>query len=233
MREILLILFLISCWIFAVEPNMLRTTEYEIEFNELAGKRAVLAGDFHFRNKNRVRKVVEKINEQNADYIFYIGDYTESVPEKYVIEKLSKVNAPVFSVLGNHDLSEEFSKLPNLLNNSNLEKDTITVAGLNYYTPDISKALENASKPIILLSHNPDIYKKVPKKVKLILSGHTHGGQVTLFGKPFVTISKYKFGKGKINKRLVITGGTGTSIIPARLFNPPEITIIKFIPEKE
>ena len=59
---------------------MLCTTKYKVEFEELAGKKAVLAGDFHFKSKHRVQSVVKKINEQNADYIFYIGDYTEKVP---------------------------------------------------------------------------------------------------------------------------------------------------------
>ena len=210
---------------------MLKTTTYRIEFNELAGKKAILAGDFHFKSKHRVKQVVQKINEQNADYIFYVGDYTKRIPANYVIEELSKVNAPVFSVLGNHDMPEEFTNLPNLLNNRNIKTDGITIAGVEYYNPNIQKALEQSKDPVILLSHNPDIYPKVPKRVKLILSGHIHGGQVTLFGRPFITPSAYGFGKGIINNRLIITGGTGTNIIPARLFNPPEITVIEFIPE--
>ncbi len=229
MREILLILFLITCWIFFIEPQLLQTTIYNVEMEQLAGKKAILAGDFHFTSKKRVKQVVKKINEQQADYIFYIGDYTEKIPPNYVIDELSKVNAPVYSVLGNHDSAKDFAKLPNLLNNRNISTDGVTIAGITYFNPDISKALENAKGPIILLSHNPDVYpNKVPERVKLILSGHTHGGQITLFGKPFITTSKYRYGKGFINNRLIITGGTGTIIIPARLFNPPEITVIKF-----
>ena len=228
MREILLILILITGWMFAVEPVMLTTKTYRTEFKELAGKKAVLAGDFHFKSKHRVRQVVDKINAQNADLVFYIGDYTEKVPADYVIEQLLSVNAPACFVLGNHDMPEDYKSLPNLLNNRHIEKDGITIAGVDYYNPDIEKALSNAKDPVILLSHDPDILPKVPERVRLILSGHTHGGQVTLFGRPFITPSKYRFGKGIINNRLVITGGTGTSIIPARLFNPPEITVIEF-----
>ena len=228
MREIFLISILIIGWIFAVEPNMLCTKTYGIEFKELAGKKAVLAGDFHFKSKHRVERVIKKINEQHADFVFYTGDYTEKVPADYVIEKLLSVNAPACFVLGNHDMPEDYKSLPNLLNNRHIEKDGITIAGVDYYNPDIEKALSNAKNPVILLSHNPDILPKVPKRVRLILSGHTHGGQVTLFGRPFVTPSKYGFGKGIINNRLVITGGTGTSVVPARLFNPPEITVIEF-----
>ena len=197
---------------------MLTTKTYRTEFKELAGKKAVLAGDFHFKSKHRVRQVVDKINAQNADLVFYIG----------VIEQLLSVNAPACFVLGNHDMPEDYKSLPNLLNNRHIEKDGITIAGVDYYNPDIEKALSNAKDPVILLSHDPDILPKVPERVRLILSGHTHGGQVTLFGRPFITPSKYRFGKGIINNRLVITGGTGTSIIPARLFNPPEITVIEF-----
>ena len=213
---------------FAVEPVMLTTKTYRTEFKELAGKKAVLAGDFHFKSKHRVRQVVDKINAQNADLVFYIGDYTEKVLADYVIEQLLSVNAPACFVLGNHDMPEDYKSLPNLLNNRHIEKYGITIAGVDYYNPDIEKALSNAKDPVILLSHDPDILPKVPERVRLILSGHTHGGQVTLFGRPFITPSKYRFGKGIINNRLVITGGTGTSIIPARLFNPPEITVIEF-----
>lgn len=228
MREILLIFIIIICWIFAVEPSMLIVKTYKLAFPELAGKKAILAGDFHFKSKNRIRRVVQKINEQNPDYIFYIGDYTEKIPAEYVVDELKKVNAPAFSVTGNHDMAEDFKNMPNLLDNRNIKTDGITIAGVDYYNPDIPRALEDTRGPVILLSHNPDIIKKVPDSVNLVLSGHTHGGQVTLFGRPFFTPSKYGFGKGVINNRLIITGGTGTSIIPARLFNPPEITVIEF-----
>lgn len=228
MRELLLISILILCWIFAVEPAMLNTVTYKIPLKELAGKKAVLAGDFHFTGKHRVKKVVEKINAQNADYVFLIGDYTEKIPAEYIVQEFNKINAPIFSVSGNHDMPEDLNKFPNLLDNRNIKLDGVTIAGVDYFSPDIKKAIKETNPPVILLSHDPDIIKKVPSRVNLILSGHTHGGQITLFGRPFFTPSKYGFSKGVINNRLVITGGTGTSIIPARLFNPPEITVIEF-----
>ncbi len=212
----------------AVEPNTLRVVTYSYNIENLSGKKAVLAGDFHFKNKKRILKVVEKINEQNPDYVFYVGDYTDKIPADYVIKELSKVEGEIYSVLGNHDDEFEFSTMPNLLDNRHITKNGVTIAGVDYYNPDISKAIGNSGQPIILLSHNPDIINKVPERVNLILSGHTHGGQVTLFGKPFVTPSKYGFGKGLVQNRMIITGGIGTSIIPMRLFNPPEITVIEF-----
>lgn len=228
MRGLLLILILISSWMFAFEPNMLKVVTYSYNLENLSGKKAVLAGDFHFKNKKRIAKVVEKINEQNPDYVFYIGDYTDKVPADYVVKALSSVKGEIYSVLGNHDDEFEFKNMPNLLNNRHITKNGITIAGIDYYNPDISKAIGNSEQPIILLSHNPDVINKVPEQVNLILSGHTHGGQVTLFGKPFVTPSKYRFGKGLIKNRMIITGGVGTSIIPMRLFNPPEINVIEF-----
>lgn len=83
--------------------------------------------------------------------------------------------------------------------------------------------------PVLLLAHEPDIFPKVPTRVALTLAGHTHGGQirVPLIWPRFVP-SRYgaRFAYGHIvenDRHLVVSGGLGTSIIPARLGVPPEI----------
>lgn len=85
--------------------------------------------------------------------------------------------------------------------------------------------------PVILLAHEPDIFPKVPERVSLTLSGHTHGGQVNLFGWTPVVPSKfgsrYVYGhKVEENRHLIVSGGLGCSIAPIRFGSPPEILVI-------
>jgi uncharacterized protein len=82
--------------------------------------------------------------------------------------------------------------------------------------------------PIILLAHEPDIAVRVPARVALQLSGHTHGGQVRLFGWSPVTPSgpKLVYGHVRMNCDVVISGGLGCSIMPFRIGVPPEIVLV-------
>ncbi|MDX8441568.1 metallophosphoesterase [Mesorhizobium australafricanum] len=82
--------------------------------------------------------------------------------------------------------------------------------------------------PVILLAHEPDIFPKVPGRVSLTLSGHTHGGQVRLFGYSPVVPSdfgnRYAYGHVVENDRnLIVSGGLGFSIAPIRFGVRPEI----------
>jgi predicted MPP superfamily phosphohydrolase len=82
--------------------------------------------------------------------------------------------------------------------------------------------------PVILLAHEPDIAMRVPARVALQLSGHTHGGQVRLFGWSPVAPSgpKLVYGHVRINCDVVISGGLGCSIMPFRIGVPPEIVLV-------
>lgn len=83
--------------------------------------------------------------------------------------------------------------------------------------------------PVLLLAHEPDIFPEVPSRVALTLAGHTHGGQIRV---PFLwerfVPSRYgaRFAYGHVvesERHLIVSGGLGTSIVPARLGVPPEI----------
>jgi predicted MPP superfamily phosphohydrolase len=83
--------------------------------------------------------------------------------------------------------------------------------------------------PVVLLVHEPDIFPRVPERVAITLAGHTHGAQirVPLIWPSFVP-SAYgaRFAYGHVvenNRNLVVSGGLGTSIVPARFGVPPEI----------
>lgn len=94
----------------------------------------------------------------------------------------------------------------------------------------------NDNAPVILLAHEPDIFPRVPARVALTLSGHTHGGQVRLFGYSPVVPSRYgnRFAYGHVvepapagtPRHLVVSGGLGCSIAPVRAGVPPEITLV-------
>jgi predicted MPP superfamily phosphohydrolase len=82
--------------------------------------------------------------------------------------------------------------------------------------------------PVILLAHEPDVAARVPARVALQLSGHTHGGQVRLLGWSPVTPSgpKLVYGHIRMNCDIVISGGLGCSTMPLRLGVPPEIVLV-------
>src|SRR3989440_212749 len=77
--------------------------------------------------------------------------------------------------------------------------------------------------PVILLAHEPDVAKRVPRRVALQLSGHTHGGQVRLLGWSPITPSGPELAYGHIRKNcdVIVSGGLGCSIMPFRLGVPP------------
>lgn len=86
--------------------------------------------------------------------------------------------------------------------------------------------------PVILLAHEPDIFPQVPERVSLTLSGHTHGGQVRIFGYAPIVPSRYgnRFVYGHIvedGRHLIVSGGLGMSILPVRFGSPPEIVLIE------
>ncbi|MER9304785.1 metallophosphoesterase [Mesorhizobium sp. M0293] len=87
------------------------------------------------------------------------------------------------------------------------------------------------TSPIILLAHEPDIFPKVPRRVSLTLSGHTHGGQIRLFGYSPVVPSRFgnRYAYGHVvenDRNLIVSGGLGFSILPVRFGMRPEILSI-------
>jgi predicted MPP superfamily phosphohydrolase len=90
----------------------------------------------------------------------------------------------------------------------------------------LAKVTDDA--PVILMAHEPDVATRVPPRVALQLSGHTHGGQVRLFGWSPVSTSGRQLIYGHIRRHcdIVISGGLGCSIMPFRLGIPPEIVLV-------
>ena len=82
--------------------------------------------------------------------------------------------------------------------------------------------------PVILLAHEPDVARRVPPRVALQLSGHTHGGQVRMLGWSPVSPSgpRLAYGHVRMNCDIIVSGGLGCSILPFRLGVPPEIVLV-------
>jgi hypothetical protein len=161
----------------------------------------------------------------------------------------------IYAILGNHDLAVGAGEVTRALNangipvlrNSNMPLDfgggRIWVAGLDdvvqgYPTPGLAMppSIRNRpNEPIVLLCHAPDyadelIKRPSGKSVSVMLSGHTHGGQVRLpfFGAIELPIWGRKYVEGAFNLgglQLYVNRGIGTIGVPFRLNCPPEITV--------
>lgn len=117
--------------------------------------------------------------------------------------------------------------------------EKISILGIDYITflkknTDKLKTKNNKSVFKILLSHYPEVVSDFKGQADLILAGHTHGGQITLFGKPLIVRSKlkrsYVKGKSKHGETvLYVSKGCGVSrYIPLRFFSTADITMIKY-----
>lgn len=85
--------------------------------------------------------------------------------------------------------------------------------------------------PVIMLAHEPDVFHRMPRRVSLTLSGHTHGGQVQFLGVAPIVPSRfgrrYVYGHVREAERdLIVSGGLGCSGLPIRFGRPPEVPII-------
>lgn len=172
-----------------------------------------------------------------ADIVIIGGDLREKgVPIERVKENIEslKIIGPVYFVWGNNDYEGEYRDLDALLLDLNVkildntaaafesaEGEKLIIAGVDDVGLErdrLDLALNDAEQGwfTILVSHNPAIIKKVTPedKISLVLSGHTHGGQIRIFG-----FGPYK--KGGIEKKagtvMLISNGFGTTGIPLRL----------------
>ncbi|MCJ7508816.1 MAG: metallophosphoesterase [candidate division Zixibacteria bacterium] len=228
--------------------------------------KVVQVSDLHIRRwGNREKELVSLIQKLNPDLIFITGDFASNNrgidPALKVMERITQ-GRRVIAVLGNNDHEFRSQKLDTerlirgleksgvllLLNRSiklKRQENSVFVIGLddNYlWKDDLFKATDNLTSKggKILLDHSPDIVTKVELNgINLVLSGHTHGGQVKLplIGAIYTNRacnSVFKFVSGLYyyqNTKLYVNPGIGMSFFPVRFLCRSEITIFKF--EKE
>jgi predicted MPP superfamily phosphohydrolase len=231
----------------------------------LDGVKMGVIADFHagaFTTREDILQAISIVNEERPDLIALLGDYVDGAyshsrknVEKgsYVFDALKRLKAPlgIYAVLGNHDhwtdaalVRKKLSRLPLvILNNQNVSLGNgLAVAGVDDFwegPSDPFKAIRNLSTEsvIIMLSHNPDvnIQLKGDKQVRLVMSGHTHGGQIRIpftNWAPWVPCSwKYRGSSGLIRETqhrwTFLTKGVGTFFVPVRLACPPDIGILR------
>ena len=259
-------IFLLSCvLIYArfVEPHFVRVQHQQYSLNpEQKMQRPVkiaLIADLHIGlfsgHERQLKTIVKKINQQQPDLVVVAGDWTYEPENKLAeeLETLKQIEAPVYSVNGNHDEQYPGPPIQQLLRHALSVNNVIDIEGQIVefdefrllgvgdlwagktdmrYLPDLPQ-----DKPWIILSHNPDTVDMVPKLPTrpLMLSGHTHGGQVEL---PWLTnyimkkVSILGHKKGMYNHEnadVFVTVGTGMVGVPFRFFVPPTIDIIELI----
>ncbi|MEM7669545.1 MAG: metallophosphoesterase [Pseudomonadota bacterium] len=114
------------------------------------------------------------------------------------------------------------------------------IAFLHQYDPALPRGVDDIDAthasitddaPAILLLHEPDFWPQWRARFAVSLAGHTHGGQIRLFGWSPVVPSMYgnRYAYGPVEEdshTLVVSGGLGCSILPVRLGMPPEITVV-------
>jgi len=242
------------------EPQKLVVREFQIEIPTLPHLRIAVIADIHvgpYKKTDWVQKIVEKLNKlEDIDVLLISGDFVFGGAEKYVSElsPLKDLQIPQkFFTLGNHDhdiveprntiQSEAVSTALRDLGLIELKNDrffweekNMWIAGvddndLGY--DDLGEAVGNVEQPFILLAHSPDIVDKMTNQANLIVSGHTHCGQIRLpwLGALPFTIPSHNGKKLERwwypEKNIFLTCGVGEVGPRARLLNPPEIVVLE------
>jgi predicted MPP superfamily phosphohydrolase len=187
------------------------------------------------------------------DAVCITGDYrkttnTDQEPSMALMPHiLEATSAPVYGVLGNHDFIQKVPRLEGygmrvLLNESttlNRDGEKLWIAGVDdphfYKTHDFAAAGQDipADACSVLLCHSPEPHAEAARfGFDLMLSGHTHGGQICLPGGRHLVSSSKGLSRQFIKGRWESSGmsgytspGTGSSGVAARLNCPPEITV--------
>jgi predicted MPP superfamily phosphohydrolase len=235
---------------FWLETNFIEWTEHDISVTESNKIKAVHLTDLHLhRIKSVHESIADRINKERPDVILFTGDSIERNKYLTVLDDflgLLNIQIPKVAILGNKESSGriDLQKLkdiygtyngnllinePYLLKTNNREINIIGLDDLVHGNPDFRKATEGIDTTLstIVLNHCPAYREQIDLigeeqyiKPTLILSGHTHGGQVTFFGKPFFTPQgSGEYVKGWYNNdisKMYVSKGIGTTSIPIR-----------------
>jgi uncharacterized protein len=194
------------------------------------------------------RQAAELLAGMQANVMILTGDFRKpgtapdvSIEGGRIVADSVRKRMPVYSVQGNNDRPATMRGIANsgitVLNNKAVRIGKATwLVGWNPYgskSPKLHVILQDipAGQPFILAAHSPDVIKeKGSERALLILTGHTHGGQIRLPGlDPFFLYTHISFdyyaGLYKVGGQyLYINRGIGTTMIPLRAFSPPEIS---------
>jgi predicted MPP superfamily phosphohydrolase len=205
--------------------------------NELRPELVVLLGDYAGGHV----PATERSPAENQEIVGGVGTFAA------LVARYGKV-----SVIGNHDVWYDRQAITTALQDAGAAAlwnrhivirrsgGPVVIAGLadaSTGEPDFAAALDGApaGADTIVLSHSPDPFAQMPDGPALMLAGHGHCGQVSvpLIGRPIVPLRNPRHACHLIEedgKRMYVTAGIGTSIIPVRFLNPPEIVLITIRP---
>ena len=242
------------------EPYQLAVERHAVALRRLPrpldGLRVVHLSDIHhspFTGREQVERAVEIANSLQPDIIALTGDYI-SHEREYIqpcAEMLGRLRARrgVYAVLGNHDnwvdaplITDLFRAegIKVLVNEGMRFEDqgaTFWLAGVDdtlVGLEDLPLALAGSREDEmkLLLAHNPVILRRAARAgVDLVLSGHTHGGQVTWRSE--------RSASGRVRRRILrglgrrgetqiyVTRGLGTVVLPVRYGCPPEVSLLQ------
>ncbi|PGZ91553.1 metallophosphoesterase [Bacillus sp. AFS029533] len=232
--------FLLLVYMF-IEAHQNIVRKHEFSFSNAPLEKPIrlfFISDIHRR---KIHSSIIKRMSSKVDLVIIGGDLLEKgVPLKRIEQNIQKLSSlgKVYFVWGNNDIEIKKTDLENIftkwnvvvLKNSSVtvnhlqkEWSLIGVDDLKTGKVDLDLAFQDVKQNVfkILVSHNPRVLKLLKKEqgVSLVLSGHTHGGQIRIFG-----YGPYEKGKTHVYEGItqIISNGYGTTTIPLRLSARPE-----------
>lgn len=223
----------------------------------LHGLRLAFVSDVHagsFMDEADLTRLFARIAEQQPDVVLLGGDLINTRERELLLFRrplqLLKPRLGTFAVPGNHDhfhggdigLWSAFLRDQgvSVLTNRGVRLEhngaSLWLCGVDDLTeaePDLAAALAGRrdGEVAILLSHHPDFFfEAVAAGVELTLSGHTHGGQIRLWGWAPLHHSRFGYERGWFQSegcRLYVGCGVGVTVLPLRLGAPPEVPIVE------
>ena len=222
---------------------------------ELDGYLIAFITDTHVEFKERLSDVVDELNKRQVDLLLLGGDYTfdhNDLEKTMLLISQVKTVDGIYGVIGNHDHNEtllpafqKYGIIP-LINSGYYIHDGFYLAGVDDLwkgNPDIETATKDANDGsfILLLAHNPDTsMEQDTTGVDYIICGHTHGGQLNLFG--FLSIgldarlishygTRFKSGWAESQDGTPVYVSRGLGEFYPRVFARPEVTLITLVRE--
>ena len=217
----------------------------------LDGFRVGLITDIHLSgtvSADDVIRAVELLRSAQVDLIVLGGDYVTYGNRAYV-NPVAELLAPLagaphgsFAVLGNHDddrdmpaalVAKGFTVLKDQRTTLTIRGESVDIVGIRFWTrriPHLTTVLKGTGPTTILLAHDPRrLTQAAQLDVPLVLSGHTHGGQVLLPGVGAVAAREFPVLAGfakQDNSSLYVSRGVGTVYVPVRINCPPEVAVL-------
>lgn len=230
-----------------IEPNHVAFTTHRLPARDSLGSFALIS-DVHLRGLSAGHeRIAAEIRRRNPDYLLFTGDSVDRPDELGLLDALLGDLPPVpkFAIMGNwehwggvsaEDLSRTFERHNGrVLVNEWVLHAGVLIVGLDDLVggrPDLGRALTGAPEggPRLLLAHCPaqrDSLGGVGDTFGLMLSGHTHGGQIRVFGQPVALppgSGRYVSGWYRSGgPAMYVSRGVGTSVLPLRFACRPEV----------